>query len=149
MNNQGDIDSGSVQPAIIPRPEHTISRASISPSALKVLYRLKEAGFQSNLVGGGVRDLLLGREPKDFDVATNATPDEISRAVDMPLEDVKRILQLRHVPFSLDEAVGRDQDNKLSDLMLDRTTVDPADGATREMLHRRIPVVIRQHTCTP
>jgi poly(A) polymerase len=54
-----------------------ISRANISSSALKVLYRLKEAGFQSFLVGGGVRDLLLGREPKDFDVGTNATPDEI------------------------------------------------------------------------
>ena len=49
MDNQGDIGSGSVQPAIIPRPEHIVSRASISSSALKVLYRLKEAGFQSFL----------------------------------------------------------------------------------------------------
>ncbi len=64
-------------PVTIPRPDHVISRANISSSALKVLYRLKDAGFQSFLVGGGVRDLLLGREPKDFDVGTNATPDEI------------------------------------------------------------------------
>jgi len=77
VTNQGDIDSGNVQSVIIPRPEHTISRANISSSALKVLYRLKDGGFQSFLVGGGVRDLLLGREPKDFDVGTNAHPDEI------------------------------------------------------------------------
>ena len=50
-------------PVTIPRPDHVISRANISSSALKVLYRLKDAGFQSFLVGGGVRDLLLGREP--------------------------------------------------------------------------------------
>ena len=78
-------------PVTIPRPDHVISRANISSSALKVLYRLKDAGFQSFLVGGGVRDLLLGREPKDFDVGTNATPDEIKglifeqTGIDMPI----------------------------------------------------------------
>jgi len=56
-------------PTLIPRPEHIISRANISDKALKVLYRLKDAGYQAYLVGGCVRDLLLGREPKDFDVA--------------------------------------------------------------------------------
>ena len=64
---------------MIPRPEHSISRAAISPNALKVLYRLKEAGYQGFLVGGAVRDLLLGLRPKDFDVATNALPDEVRR----------------------------------------------------------------------
>jgi len=98
VDNQGDIDSGSVQPAIIPRPEHTISRASISSSALKVLYRLKEAGFQSFLVGGGVRDLLLGREPKDFDVATGATPDEIRRLF-RNCRLIGRRFRLAHVRF--------------------------------------------------
>ncbi|HKE96161.1 MAG TPA: polynucleotide adenylyltransferase PcnB, partial [Povalibacter sp.] len=49
-----------------------MSRANISPNALKVLYRLKDAGYQAFLVGGAVRDLLLGLSPKDFDVATNA-----------------------------------------------------------------------------
>ncbi|MDT8388482.1 MAG: polynucleotide adenylyltransferase PcnB [Thiogranum sp.] len=77
MTNQGDIESGNVQTIILPRAEHGLSRASISSSALKVLYRLNEAGFQSFLVGGGVRDLLLGREPKDFDVATDAHPEQI------------------------------------------------------------------------
>jgi poly(A) polymerase len=66
-------------PLIIPRSEHSISRAAISPNALKVLYRLKEAGYQGFLVGGAVRDLLLGITPKDFDVATNALPEEVRR----------------------------------------------------------------------
>jgi poly(A) polymerase len=66
-------------PVIIPRTAHSISRADISPQALKVLYRLKDAGFQAFLVGGSVRDLLLGIRPKDFDVATNALPEEMRR----------------------------------------------------------------------
>jgi poly(A) polymerase len=66
-------------PVIVPRSEHSISRADISPNALKVLYRLKEAGYQGFLVGGAVRDLLLGLRPKDFDVATDALPEEVRR----------------------------------------------------------------------
>jgi poly(A) polymerase len=65
-------------PRIIARPEHNISRINISESALKVLYRLKSSGFEAYLVGGGVRDLLLGREPKDFDIATDAHPEEVA-----------------------------------------------------------------------
>ena len=64
-------------PKIITREEHNISRRNISDGALKVLYRLKNAGFAGYLVGGSVRDLLLGREPKDFDVVTDATPEQI------------------------------------------------------------------------
>ncbi|MGW8310967.1 MAG: polynucleotide adenylyltransferase PcnB [Thiogranum sp.] len=101
MTNQDDIGPGSVQPVIVPRPEHTISRASISPGALKVLYRLKEAGFQGFLVGGGVRDLLLGREPKDFDVGTNATPDEI-RKLFRNCRLIGRRFRLAHVRFGRD-----------------------------------------------
>jgi len=63
----------------VPRGEHPISRANISPYALKVLYRLKDAGFQAFLVGGAVRDLLLGLAPKDFDVATGAHPEQVRR----------------------------------------------------------------------
>jgi len=98
VTNQDDIDPGSVQPVIIPRPGHSISRASISPSALKVLYRLKNAGFQSFLVGGGVRDLLLGREPKDFDVGTNATPDEV-RGLFRNCRLIGRRFRLAHVRY--------------------------------------------------
>jgi poly(A) polymerase len=64
---------------IIPREQHTISRKNISKAALRVLYRLNEAGYNAYLVGGAVRDLLLGGHPKDFDVATNATPDEVKK----------------------------------------------------------------------
>ncbi len=85
-------------PTIIPRPEHNISRANISPNAVKVLYRLKQAGFQAHLVGGGVRDLLLGREPKDFDVATDASPDEVRR-VFRNCRLIGRRFRLAHVHF--------------------------------------------------
>jgi len=64
---------------IIPRAEHCISRSLLSPNGVKVLYKLKEQGFTAYLVGGGVRDLLLGREPKDFDVVTDATPSQLKK----------------------------------------------------------------------
>lgn len=64
---------------VIPRDAHNVSRNQISPNALRVLYRLKESGYQAFLVGGCVRDLLLGIEPKDFDVATNALPEDVRR----------------------------------------------------------------------
>jgi len=101
VTNQGDIDHARLQPVTIPRPEHAISRASISPGALKVLYRLKDAGFQSFLVGGGVRDLLLGREPKDFDVGTDATPDEV-RGLFRNCRLIGRRFRLAHVRYGRD-----------------------------------------------
>ena len=73
-----NTDSSNIStPVVYPRPEHNISRADISKAALKVLYTLRGGGFEACLVGGGVRDLLLGRRPKDFDVATDATPSQI------------------------------------------------------------------------
>lgn len=67
------------QPQIIPREQHRISRQQIDEDVLKVLYRLHRKGFLAYLVGGSVRDLLLGRQPKDFDVGTDATPAQIKR----------------------------------------------------------------------
>lgn len=67
------------QPLIIPRSEHSISRSRIDPDALKVLYRLHRHGHIAYLVGGGVRDLLLGKKPKDFDISTSAHPNEIKK----------------------------------------------------------------------
>jgi poly(A) polymerase len=69
----------STLPLIIPRDQHNISRKNISPAAIKIIKQLDDAGFKAYLVGGGVRDLLLGSHPKDFDVATNATPEEVRR----------------------------------------------------------------------
>ncbi len=85
-------------PRIVPRPEHIITRANIAETALKVLYRLKAAGFESYLVGGGVRDLLLGREPKDFDIATDATPEEV-KALFRNCRLIGRRFRLAHVHF--------------------------------------------------
>lgn len=87
-----------MQPHIIARPDHTISRKQISSAALKVLYGLKDAGFLAYLAGGGVRDLLLGRNPKDFDVATNATPEEVRR-VFRNCRLIGRRFRLAHVYF--------------------------------------------------
>lgn len=69
----------AMQPRIIPRKEHSISRKQISRNALRTLYRLHENGFTAYLVGGCVRDLLLKRIPKDFDIATDAAPGQIKR----------------------------------------------------------------------
>ena len=66
-------------PRILPRPEHNVSRKGIDEDALKVLYRLKNHGFKAYLVGGGVRDLLLERKPKDFDIATDAHPQQVKK----------------------------------------------------------------------
>jgi len=88
-------------PIIVPRSEHNISRANISPNALKVLYRLKSAGFEAFLVGGGVRDLLLDRHPKDFDVVTNADPDQIQDLF-RNCRLIGRRFRLAHVRFGRD-----------------------------------------------
>ncbi|MBS7285753.1 MAG: polynucleotide adenylyltransferase PcnB [Kiritimatiellae bacterium] len=67
-------------PVIYKRADHCISRKDIDSDALKVLYRLNSLGYTAYLVGGGVRDLLLGRKPKDFDVGTSATPNEVRKS---------------------------------------------------------------------
>lgn len=66
-------------PRILPRAEHIVSRKDIDPDALKVMYRLKNHGFLAYMVGGGVRDLLLARRPKDIDIGTNAHPQQVKK----------------------------------------------------------------------
>src|SRR5262252_7861599 len=83
---------------IIPRAEHSISRSAISPNALRVLYRLREAGYEAFLVGGCVRDLLLGITPKDFDIATSALPEEVRRTF-RNCRLIGRRFRLAHVFF--------------------------------------------------
>ena len=85
-------------PLIIPRSQHPISRKMIDEEALKVLYRLHRHGFLAYLVGGSVRDLLLRRVPKDFDVATNAHPHEIN-ALFKNSRIIGRRFRLVHVFF--------------------------------------------------
>ncbi|MDF1613387.1 poly(A) polymerase [Desulfurivibrio dismutans] len=67
------------EPRVIPRSEHCISRADIDREALKVMHRLRDEGFRAYLVGGGVRDLLMGKKPKDFDISTDARPGELRK----------------------------------------------------------------------
>lgn len=86
---------------IVARKNHAISRKQISENAIKVLYRLHKAGFKAYLVGGGVRDILLGLEPKDFDVVTNATPEEIKKLF-RNCRLVGRRFRLAHIVFGRD-----------------------------------------------
>ncbi len=86
------------QPVVYRRSEHCISRKNIDPDALKVLYRLAGAGYTAYLVGGGVRDLLMGRKPKDFDVGTSAKPNEVKK-VFRNCFLIGRRFRLAHVRF--------------------------------------------------
>ena len=89
---------GNRAPRILSRPEHCISRKNIDPDALRVLYRLKNQGFVAYLVGGGVRDLLLERQPKDFDIGTSAHPQQV-RKIFRNCFIVGRRFRLAHVRF--------------------------------------------------
>ena len=85
-------------PVVIRRPQHTLSRSNVSGNALKVLYRLKKCGHQAFIVGGGVRDLLLGLSPKDYDVVTDARPEQV-RALFRNCRLIGRRFRLAHVRF--------------------------------------------------
>ena len=95
---QLDLNIDVDKVTVVPREQHNISRKEISPSALKVLYRLNDAGFQAFLVGGGVRDILLGGHPKDFDISTNATPEEV-RELFRNSRVIGRRFKIVHVRF--------------------------------------------------
>lgn len=85
-------------PRVIPREQHSLSRKNISKAALRVLYRLHDSGFAAFLVGGAVRDLLLGGHPKDFDVATDATPEQV-KSLFRNCRIIGRRFRLAHVVF--------------------------------------------------
>jgi len=97
MEALGNI-STTTSPRVYSRDEHPVSRKLISQEALKVLYRLNGAGFRACLVGGGVRDLLLGRQPKDFDIATDALPEQV-RELFRNCRLIGRRFRLAHVRF--------------------------------------------------
>ncbi|HKI85191.1 MAG TPA: polynucleotide adenylyltransferase PcnB [Thermoanaerobaculia bacterium] len=130
------------EPRVLPRSEHSISRKRISTNALKVLYRLHRSDHRAYLVGGGVRDLLLGHEPKDFDVATDARPNEIRRLF-RNSRIIGRRFRLVHVFFQ-DEIIEvstfrrdpdpDDQDSAPDDLLI---TSDNAFGTPEEDAFRR------------
>src|SRR6187402_2671255 len=88
------------EPVIVPRAEHPISRRDIDPDALKVLYRLHESGAVAYLVGGSVRDLLLSRRPKDFDIGTSAHPYQVKKLF-RNCWIIGRRFRLAHVRFGM------------------------------------------------
>lgn len=99
MNPDSDaVGPAAGAPRIIPRAEHAISRQKVSANALRVLYRLREGGHQAFLVGGCLRDIMLGITPKDFDVATSARPEEVKRAF-RNCRLIGRRFRLAHVFF--------------------------------------------------
>jgi poly(A) polymerase len=133
----------ATQARIYPRSEHNISRSQISENALKVLYRLQKEGFDAYLVGGCVRDLLLGREPKDFDVVTNADPEQI-RKVFRNCRLIGRRFRLAHVHFGREvievatfRGAGEEQNDKQMLNKEGRLLRDNVYGAIEEDVWRR------------
>lgn len=94
------IPNATAAPAlcVIPRDVHGVSRKQMSRNALRVLYHLRESGFAAYLVGGAVRDLLVGRTPKDFDVATDATPEQV-KSIFRNCRLIGRRFRLAHIVF--------------------------------------------------
>ncbi|GAW94663.1 MULTISPECIES: polynucleotide adenylyltransferase PcnB [Colwellia] len=97
-NKKNVVTASFDNPLVFSRDQHPVSRKLLSQSALKVLYRLNNSGFDAYLVGGGVRDILLGLKPKDFDIATNATPDEIKELF-RNCRLIGRRFRLAHIVF--------------------------------------------------
>jgi poly(A) polymerase len=105
-----------VEPTVVARSEHSISRRDIDPDALKVLYRLHEHDYAAYLVGGSVRDLLLGRRPKDFDIGTSAHPHQVKKLF-RNCWIIGRRFRLAHVKFGA----------KTIEVATFRRQVDPAE----------------------
>jgi poly(A) polymerase len=120
-----------VEPTVVARSEHSISRRDIDPDALKVLYRLHEHQYVAYLVGGSVRDLLLGRRPKDFDVGTSAHPHQVKKLF-RNCWIIGRRFRLAHVKFgpkTIEVATFRRQVDP-SELPADPAEADQAVEAT-------------------
>ncbi len=88
----------TTKPIIVPRPDHNLSRALVDDDALWLMRKLRKAGFKAFLVGGAVRDILLGNEPKDFDIGTDATPSQI-KSLFRNCRLIGRRFRLAHVYF--------------------------------------------------
>src|ERR1700751_5591900 len=127
-----------VEPRIVPREEHPISRRPIDPDALKVLYRLRQGEHVAYLVGGSVRDLLLGRRPKDFDSGTSAHPAQVKRLF-RNCWIIGRRFRLAHVRFGpkvIEVATFRRQLQPGEEIAQDGVPVpDPSTPEGTRLLH--------------
>jgi poly(A) polymerase len=119
-----------VEPRVIPRAEHTLSRRDIDPDALKVLYRLRQFDHVAYLVGGSVRDLLLGRRPKDFDIGTSAHPYQVKKLF-RNCWIIGRRFRLAHVKFG----------NKVIEVATFRRQAQPGE----EVVQEGVPAPIHDH----
>src|SRR6186997_2639889 len=122
-----------VEPTVVPRAEHSISRRDVDPDALKVLYRLHEHRYVAYLVGGSVRDLLLRRRPKDFDIGTSAHPHQVKKLF-RNCWVIGRRFRLAHVKFgpkTIEVATFRRQVDP-SELPADTPQMDEEIDAAQE-----------------
>jgi poly(A) polymerase len=128
----------SISPRIVPRAEHPISRRDIDADALKVLYRLREADHIAYLVGGSVRDLLLGRRPKDFDIGTSAHPAQVKKLF-RNCWIIGRRFRLAHVKFGpkvIEVATFRRQLAPGEEVVADGVPApDPTTSEGRHLIH--------------
>jgi len=118
------------QPIILSRDQHPVSRKHMSHNALKVLYRLNKGGYDAYLVGGGVRDIILGLAPKDFDIATNATPEQI-KALFRNCRLIGRRFRLAHIVFGreiIEVATFRGHHDSDEDKNCQKTSKQNEDG---------------------
>ena len=128
-----------VEPRIVPREEHPISRRDIDPDALKVLYRLRQYEYTAYLVGGSVRDLLLGRRPKDFDIGTSAHPYQVKKLF-RNCWIIGRRFRLAHVKFGqkvIEVATFRRQVAAGEEVVQDGVPApDPTTPEGEHLIHR-------------
>src|SRR5246127_830774 len=138
MPDNGGPEGNSVVPRVIPRASHPISRAQIDSDALKVLYRLHQHEHTAYLVGGSVRDLLLGRVPKDFDVGTSAHPYQVKKLF-RNCWIIGRRFRLAHVRFGpkvIEVATFRRQVQPGEEIAQDGVPVpDPSTPEGQHLLH--------------
>src|SRR5690242_12785760 len=128
-----------VEPRIVPREEHSLSRKDIDPDALKVLYRLRQFEHTAYLVGGSVRDLLLGRRPKDFDIGTSAHPYQVKKLF-RNCWIIGRRFRLAHVKFGqkvIEVATFRRQVAPGEEVVQDGVPApDPTTPEGEHLIHR-------------
>ncbi|HJV06280.1 MAG TPA: polynucleotide adenylyltransferase PcnB [Chromobacteriaceae bacterium] len=126
------------KPHVLPLAQHGIHRDQLSHAALKVTSKLQEAGFAAFVVGGAVRDLLIGAVPKDFDVATNATPEQVhhlfrrSRIIGRRFRIVHVMVGPETIEVTTFRGGGIDDFNETGRIMADNTF-----GSQEEDAHRR------------
>src|SRR6478735_4198342 len=139
------------EPVIVPRAQHPISRRDIDPDALKVLYRLHESGYIGYLVGGSVRDLLLSRRPKDFDIGTSAHPYQVKKLF-RNCWIIGRRFRLAHVRFgekTIEVATFRRQvsaEEAAADSPLQTLAPPESDVAAPELDDARDRLIHRDNT---